>query len=283
MLKTHWKGLLLAHILALLVILPQYQPVYAQEEPPVKAAEDVKVQVNHELVQFQDAQPFLDENHTLYMPARPVADKLGYETTWEQKGNTIEVILKDDQTTVSLLAGTDQVLVNGEPTASAYKTFLLDGRLYVPFRLISNTFGIQTQWDGTNRIAILGADGKYHAPAWYKAQERPKFAKIIEAKATAYTAAASENGGWAGKDYFGNPLKLGTIAVDPKMIPLGSKVYIEGYSHKGLPEGGMYAVASDIGGSIKGNRVDIFVPQSQSEARRFGVQQVKIYVLNEQS
>lgn len=280
--KTHWKGLLIACILALPAIFPQYQPVYAQEAPPAKAAEDVKVQVNHELVQFPDAQPFLDENQTLYVPARPVADKLGYDTTWEQEGNTIQVTMKDDQTTVSLLAGTDKVLVNGEPTASDYKTFLIDGRLFVPFRLISDAFGIQTQWDGSNRIAILGADGEYHAPAWYKEKERPKFAKIIEAKATAYTAAASENGGWAGKDYFGNPLKLGTIAVDPDMIPLGSKVYIEGYSHNGLPEGGMYAVASDIGGSIQGNRVDIFVPQSQSEARRFGVQQVKIYVLNEQ-
>ncbi|MGO4371689.1 3D domain-containing protein, partial [Paenibacillus sp. MCAF20] len=89
----------------------------------------------------------------------------------------------------------------------------------------------------------------------------------------------SENGGWAGLDYFGNSLKVGTIAVDPKMIPLGTKLYVTGYDYNGLPQGGMIATATDIGGSIKGNRIDIFVPDSQSKAMKFGIQQVKIYIL----
>ncbi len=103
--------------------------------------------------------------------------------------------------------------------------------------------------------------------------------KVIEAKATAYTAAPSENGGYGSLDYMGNTLKLGTIAVDPNIIPLGSKVYIEGYNYAGLPTGGMYATATDVGGAIKGNKIDIFVPESPSQASRFGIQQVKVYVL----
>lgn len=105
------------------------------------------------------------------------------------------------------------------------------------------------------------------------------YSKSIQVKATAYTAAASENGGWAGLDYFGNSLKVGTVAVDPKMIPLGTKLYVTGYDYNGLPQGGMIATATDIGGSIKGNRIDIFVPDSQSKAMKFGIQQVKIYIL----
>lgn len=98
-------------------------------------------------------------------------------------------------------------------------------------------------------------------------------------RATAYTSAASENGSWGAVDSLGQALKLGTIAVDPKVIPLGSKVYITGYNHKGLPVGGFVGTASDVGGAIKGKRIDIFVGDSQASAQRFGVQNVKVYVL----
>ena len=105
------------------------------------------------------------------------------------------------------------------------------------------------------------------------------FKKQLSMQATAYTAAASENGKWGAVDYFGNKLKVGTVAVDPKVIPLGTKLYITGYKYAGLPKGGMIAVASDMGGAIKGNRIDVFVPDSRSEALAFGIQQLKVYVI----
>jgi 3D (Asp-Asp-Asp) domain-containing protein len=105
------------------------------------------------------------------------------------------------------------------------------------------------------------------------------YSKVINAVATAYSEVAAENGGWAGVDYFGNPLKIGTIAVDPNVIPLGTKVYITGYNSPGLPQGGLTATATDIGGAIKGNRVDIFLPTSTGPVADFGIQNVKIYVL----
>lgn len=106
-----------------------------------------------------------------------------------------------------------------------------------------------------------------------------EYKRVINGTATAYSASASENGKWGAVDYFGNPLKLGTVAVDPKMIPLGTKLYITGYSFDGLPKGGMIATATDIGGAIKGNRIDIFIPGSRSYVWSFGIQNVKIYVL----
>lgn len=106
------------------------------------------------------------------------------------------------------------------------------------------------------------------------------YSRAISAKATAYTASVQSNGPWGAVDYYGNPLKLGTIAVDPSVVPLGSKVYITGYTFSGLPAGGMIGQATDIGGAIKDNRVDIFVPSSDTEASRFGIQDVKIYILN---
>jgi 3D (Asp-Asp-Asp) domain-containing protein len=104
------------------------------------------------------------------------------------------------------------------------------------------------------------------------------FSKVINIKATAYSDAPEENG-WGPVDYFGDPLKLGTIAVDPKVIPFGTKVYITGYDFKGLPIGGLVATATDKGGAIKGKRIDIFVPGSRDFVSGFGVQNVKVYVL----
>ncbi|MGO0060441.1 3D domain-containing protein [Brevibacillus fluminis] len=113
---------------------------------------------------------------------------------------------------------------------------------------------------------VKAANGKEHA-----------FTRQLSVVATAYTASPSENGKWAGLDYLGNPLKVGTIAVDPSVIPLGSTVYVKGYKYGSLPATGMICRATDIGGAIKGNRVDIFVPGT--DASNFGMQNVQLYVL----
>ncbi|UHA73594.1 3D domain-containing protein [Paenibacillus sp. 481] len=98
-------------------------------------------------------------------------------------------------------------------------------------------------------------------------------------KATAYSADPSENGPWGGVDYFGNKLELGTVAVDPDVIPLGTKLFITGYDFKHLPGGGLLATARDIGGAINGNKIDIFVPVSKRVGNTFGIQNVQVYVL----
>ncbi|BCG59482.1 3D domain-containing protein [Paenibacillus sp. URB8-2] len=105
------------------------------------------------------------------------------------------------------------------------------------------------------------------------------YEKSLQVKATAYSSAASENGKWGAVDYFGNPLKLGTIAVDPDVIPLGTKVLVTGYSHPGLPKQAFVATASDKGSAIQGNRIDIFIPGSQSFVSEFGFQYVQLYVI----
>ncbi|CAM4409303.1 MULTISPECIES: 3D domain-containing protein [Paenibacillus] len=106
------------------------------------------------------------------------------------------------------------------------------------------------------------------------------YSKTINVKASAYSASASENGKWGAVDYFGNPLKLGTIAVDPNVIPMGTKVLVTGHNHDGLPDQAFVATATDQGGAIKGNRIDIFIPGSAANAKSFGFQDVTLYVLN---
>ncbi|WP_246066896.1 3D domain-containing protein [Paenibacillus koleovorans] len=105
------------------------------------------------------------------------------------------------------------------------------------------------------------------------------YSKVINATASAYSASPEENGGYGAVDYYGNALKLGTIAVDPKIIPLGTTVLVQGYSFDGLPQT-LVAKATDVGGSVKGNRIDIFIPGTRSYVSKFGIQNVQIYVLN---
>ena len=94
--------------------------------------------------------------------------------------------------------------------------------------------------------------------------------KTMTVTATAYTAYCEGCSGVtaAGIDLKANP-DAKVIAVDPSVIPLGTKVYVEGYG---------YATAADTGGAIKGNKIDVFIP-TQSAALSWGKRQVEIQIL----
>lgn len=99
-----------------------------------------------------------------------------------------------------------------------------------------------------------------------------KYSKKITMTATAYSTSASENGGYT-VSAMGNPLKYGVVAVDPNVIPLGSKVYVTAADGSWT-----YGVASaeDTGGAIKGNKIDLCYP---SNATAFGRRSCVVYVL----
>lgn len=107
----------------------------------------------------------------------------------------------------------------------------------------------------------------------------PAMGTPVSMVATAYDGSIACNGPWGAVDYFGNPLQFGSVAVDPKVIPLGSKLFISGYSDPFLPKGGFYARAVDVGGAIKGDRIDIYLPQT-SRARQFGIEHVTVRVVH---
>lgn len=98
---------------------------------------------------------------------------------------------------------------------------------------------------------------------------------VLTCEATAYDMSPAQNGGYGGITATGVPLDKGVIAVDPKVIPLGSRVYIEALD--GSWSYG-YAVAADTGGAIKGNRVDLCY-YTRSECIQFGRRKCRVYVL----
>jgi len=89
-----------------------------------------------------------------------------------------------------------------------------------------------------------------------------RFTRVIEARATAYTG--------GGSTATGTVARPGTVAVDPAVIPLGSRVYVEGYG---------YGTALDTGGAIRGHRVDLYFDTAR-EVDQWGVRYVKVFVLD---
>lgn len=95
--------------------------------------------------------------------------------------------------------------------------------------------------------------------------------KEMTVTATAYTAYCTGCSGttYTGIDLRANPNQK-VIAVDPNVIPLGSRVWVEGYGE---------AIAGDIGGAIKGNIIDVFL-QHKQDAYNWGRRTVKIKILD---
>lgn len=100
-----------------------------------------------------------------------------------------------------------------------------------------------------------------------------EYSKVITMNATAYCPCSRCCGSNAnGITASGMKASYGVVAVDRKVIPLGTKLYVEGYG---------YCIAADTGGAIKGNRIDLCYNSHQAALNSgFGHKNVKVYVLS---
>jgi 3D (Asp-Asp-Asp) domain-containing protein len=117
-------------------------------------------------------------------------------------------------------------------------------------------------------ILILTSPAPAIAPVMFPVevlQEKPEpdpEPKIVTFEATAYT--------WTGnRTATGTWPSRGTVAVDPRVIPLGTELHIEGYGA---------AVAADTGGAIQGQRVDLYM-DTEHECWQWGRRKVEVRVL----
>ena len=95
-----------------------------------------------------------------------------------------------------------------------------------------------------------------------------RFQKMLVMEATAYTPF---DDGQSGLTASGIPARRGVVSVDPRVIPLGTRVYVMGYGP---------ALAADTGGAIKGARIDLCF-EEYNDAIRFGRRTVEVYILSE--
>ncbi len=92
-------------------------------------------------------------------------------------------------------------------------------------------------------------------------------ARLLTMRATGY--GPNGNGRWGARTASGMAPGFGVVAVDPRFIRLGTRLYIEGYG---------YAIAGDTGGAIKGDRIDLGY-DSNSQAAAVGRRNVRVMIL----
>jgi len=115
--------------------------------------------------------------------------------------------------------------------------------------------------------ASLGALADVNSPDFH-------YVRRVRMEATAYTAGFSCTGKHPGDPWYritasGMEVRHGVVAVDRTVIPLGTRLYVEGYG---------FAIAADVGGAIRGYKIDLFMECIQA-ARRFGRRHINVWIL----
>lgn len=147
-------------------------------------------------------------------------------------------------------------------------------KLYHDFNNLDNYIAIE---NGSYLYRLLSLDNgfslvKYEENNYFvKTSEIAKKTYLGKFRITYYCACNICNGGYGAVDYFGNPLKDGTAAVDTSIIPFGTNFLIQ--------ENGFLreCVAKDIGGAIKGNHIDVFVDVPHSVCENLGNSYKDVY------
>jgi 3D (Asp-Asp-Asp) domain-containing protein len=126
--------------------------------------------------------------------------------------------------------------------------------------------GSRTVTRPVNKVVSIGSRGRYVSRGEYQTR------RVLTMHASAYEPGPRSCGPSAnGTTSCGLRAGYGVVAVDPRVIPLGSRLYVEGY---GL------AIAGDTGRAIKGNRIDLGF-NTYREAMRFGRRSVIVHILED--
>lgn len=204
-----------------------------------------------ENVSVQDLQQWNNLNSTIIFPSQQLKVEEALETYVVVSGDTLSSIAKKHNMTIKQLMTSNQ----------------LTSDLIIP--------GDKLVLEGSNVIqpkvsAATTTSATSNAPT-SEAKATASVEKELTMTSTAYTASCV---GCSGITATGINLKANpnqkVISVDPNVIPLGSRVWVEGYGE---------AIAGDTGGSIKGNKIDIFIPSKQA-AINWGHKTVKVKILN---
>ncbi len=170
------------------------------------------------------------------------------------------VVTKKDN---NLNQGSQEIVKEGKEglVSKEYEVTLEDGK-EISRKLLSQ----KTLKEKQDKVVAVGTKNMIQTVS----RGSGNISKEFYVSTTAYTANCN---GCSGRTATGINLRanpnIKIIAVDPRVIPLGTKVYVEGYG---------YAVAADTGSAIKGNKIDVFF-SSKSDAYRWGRKTVKIKIL----
>lgn len=114
-----------------------------------------------------------------------------------------------------------------------------------------------------NGLCLMGAQASNTSRGSYVRSH------VLTMHASAYDPTGGRGAGATGRTATGIPARKGVVAVDPEVIALGTRLYVEGYG---------FAIAADRGSAIQGKRIDLCY-NTRREALRFGRRSVKVHIL----
>lgn len=196
--------------------------------------------------------------------ATPLTGDMRLVITRVEKREAVERIplpfTTKERFTPSLRAGTSKVVQAGRKgeRIKKFREIYKDGERVQRAKYAESVTPPRTQ------IVVKGVRGMLASRGYFSGR------RAITMRASAYGPGAACNGRWAGRTASGLRPGYGVVAVDPRFIPLGTRLFIEGYG---------YAVAGDTGGAIKGSRIDLGY-DTLRQAKRFGRKSVKVIILN---
>ena len=203
----------------------------------------------------------LDPSIALHSISVVSLPKISSEIIHEEEALPFETVYQKDSL---LLEGQQAVLSKGHEGVlkTSYEVFYKDdeeiGRI-----LLS-----EERTEPKNKVVVVGQSapqgGVLHVDG-----EDLSYSNVYEMKAYAYCL--------GGRTATGTTPKRGSVAVDPKVIPLGSKLYVVASDGTSWCYG--YAVAEDTGGAIKGSKIDLYM-ETNELCIQFGVKSAKVYILN---
>ena len=168
-----------------------------------------------------------------------------------------ETIVEKDESLDKSVSKVKSEGVNGEKEVT-YEVVYKDG-----VETSRNITSTKTIVEPQSEIVVKGTGQVYAS----RGGESINYKEKLNCVATAYSGDRTTA---TGRSPVRNPGGMSTIAVDPSVIPLGSKVYVEGYG---------YAIAADTGGAIKGNIIDLYL-NSSSECLSWGRRPVTVLIVS---
>lgn len=234
------------------------------------AESDVESMLKAEGIKVNDADKVLPSNdHPLEKDLKVTIIRVETKTIKEAKTLAYSTVTKNDG---SLEKGKQKIIQSGKDGEKIVTTKVT----YENGKEVSRkVIGEAITKKPVQKVVAMGMKPKTQQVAKYSASRGSSSIganRIISVRSTAYSPrkdhgrAVTASGMVAVRDANGTS----TVAVDPRVIPLGTKLYIEGYG---------YAIAADTGLAIKGNNVDLFF-NTLSEAKDWGARYVNVHIIN---
>lgn len=259
------KSIMLSGLLSMGIVTANYF-VFNKEVVLIVDGQEIEVNSSQ-----SNVQGVLDENEIEYDSNYVISEDLD---TSLKDGMKIEVkqvekktIIETEEIPYDTVVKKDKSLLKGETRVSqkgkkgvkelVYEVVYEDGQ---PISKILLEENIVTK--AKNKIIKKGTKEKEKTESKKKSTSKNSLGKKITVSATAYSG--------DGITATGTVPRWGTIAVDPTIIPYGTKVYI--------PQFDEYFIAEDCGGGIKGNKIDIFM-NSESQCDNWGKRNIDIYIV----